>query len=101
MKALGIVLISLLLTGAASGGDIRSDLKAADKNHDGWLERDELADYFFNHDKEMLELREFGLKNEKLQEKANDLVDDALSMKAQNATKILYPKGMKTLSVLR
>jgi len=88
MKILGILLISLVFTGVAWGGDIQGDLKTADKNHDGWLERDELADYFLNHDKELLELREFGLGNVKLQEKANDFADDALSQKAQNATKI-------------
>lgn len=88
MRILGILIISLVFTGVIWGGDISSDLKAADKDHDGWLDRDELANYFLKYDKEMLELSDSGIKEEKLMEKALDLADDALSIRPSNSTKI-------------
>jgi hypothetical protein len=80
--------MSMAFIGVAWGGDNQSDLKASDKNKDGYLDRSELAGYFLNHDKKLVELSEDGLGNGKLQVLADDLADDALSMKAQNATKI-------------
>jgi hypothetical protein len=95
MRKIFFLLVLALIARIAYGGDGSSDLKNADTNHDGYLDRAELTQYFLEHDDKIIELRKYGLTEDKLRRLASDAADDALSStKDVNADKISLEDGI-------